>query len=349
MNTNYSKAGLPSVLSGVIFALVTATCISPALAVPVTLISDNPGKVFRDIATDGTSIYTQDSGAVYSLPTTGGGASFLYAAPVGSPSTNIFGVTVIGSNIFWGDNQSGPVTDTQIFSAPKAGGGTVTAIYTGSISGELIVDITGLETDGTKLYSADAVQGRVYSLNPDGTGITQIGPNRYGGYFAGAHENSIAVGEDMVFIGESGVPTAAGCFGLCNPGIYVHSALDPTGVFDTLFAGLPFQGDGIRGIAYGDGKVFATQGDSIYLLDANGGPLSILTALSFHDLRGITYDNNELYVVDQFAGSGRILRVDLQAVPEPAAVGLMIFGLLLLWLLRRPHHSLVVRNKPVRA
>lgn len=170
MNTNFSKAGLPSVLSGALFALMTATGISPALAVPVTLISDNSGKVFRDIATDGTSVYIQDSSTVYSLPTTGGSASFLYA------STYVFGVTVIGADVFWGDAQSGPVTDTQIFKAPKSVGGPVTAIYTGAFSGQPIVDITGLETDGTRLYSADAVQGRVHSLNPDGSGITQDRP-----------------------------------------------------------------------------------------------------------------------------------------------------------------------------
>ena len=336
MNVKQSHVPLMSVLAfSVMFALVTVTWVSPALAVPVTLISNNPGKVFHDIASDGTSIFIQDSATVYSLPATGGSISSLYNAPPGSPSTFIFGVTVIGSNVFWGDAQSGPVTDTQIFKAPKAGGGPVTAIYTGFSSGQPITDITGLETDGIKLYSADAVQGRVHSLNPDGTGITQIGPNRYGGFFAGAHQNSIAVGEGMVFIGESGVPTASGCSGLCNPGIYAHSASNLTGAFVTLFAGLPFQGDGVRGITYGDGTVFATQGNSIFLIDANGGPLSILTDPDFHDLRGITYDDGGLYVVDQFAGSGRILRVGLNAIPEPATVGLMLVGLLLLGL--APH------------
>jgi len=316
----------------IVLALVgvtSAVAVRPAEAAAITLISNNPGKVFRDIASDGSTVFVQDSNTVYSLPASGGTATSLYAAPAGSPSTNIFGVAVIGANVFWGDAQSGPVTDSQIFRAPKTGGGPATAIYTGAFVGEPIVDITGLETDGTKLYSADAVQGRVHSLNPDGSGLTQIGPNRYGGFFAGAHQNSIAVGDGLVFVGESGIPTAAGCFGVCNPGVYAHSASTLTGPFSALLAAPTFSGDGVRGIAYGDGTVFATQGDTIYLIDPAGGLLDTLKDSDFHDLRGVTYDAGALYVVDQFAGSGRILRVALNGaeVPEPATLLLTSIGM----------------------
>ncbi len=311
--------------------MTSVVAIAPASAAAITLISNNPGKVFHDIASDGSTVFVQDAGTVYSLPSSGGTATSLYSG------SYIFGVAVIGANVSWGDAQSGPVTDSQIFRAPKAGGGPATAIYTGAFVGEPIVDIMGLETDGTKLYSADAVQGRVHSLNPDGSGLTQIGPSRYGGYFSGAHQNSIAVGDGMVFIGESGVPTASGCSGLCNPGVYAHSASTLTGSFSTLLAGPTFSGDGVRGITYGDGTVFATQGDTIYLIEPTGGLLDTLTDSNFHDLRGITYDDGALYVVDQFGGSGRILRVALngEVVPEPATVLLTSLGMAGLALTRR--------------
>lgn len=323
----------------VVLAFVGVTsvvAVGRAGAVTITLISDNPGKEFRDIASDGSTVFVQDPSTVYSLPSSGGTATSLYS------TTYIFGVAVIGANVFWGDAQSGPVTDSQIFRAPKTGGGPVTAIYTGSSVGEPIVDIMGLETDGAKLYSADAVQGRVHSLNPDGSGLTQIGPNRYGGFFAGAHQNSIAVGDGMVFIGESGIPTASGCSGLCNPGVYAHSASSPSGSFSTLLAGPTFSGDGVRGIAYGDGTVFATQGDTIYLIDPAGGLLDTLNDSAFHDLRGLTYDDGALFVVDQFAGSGRILRVALSGavVPEPATLLLTSIGMV--WL------ALVGRRRGIR-
>jgi hypothetical protein len=311
--------------------MTSAVAVAPASAVTITQISDNPGKVFHDIASDGSSVYVQDASTVYSLPSSGGTATSLYSG------SYIFGVAVIGANVFWGDAQSGPVTDSQIFRAPKTGGGPATAIYTGAFVGEPIVDIMGLETDGTKLYSADAVMGGVHSLNPDGSGLTQIGPYRYGGFFAGAHQNSIAVGDGMVFIGESGVPTASGCSGLCNPGVYSHSASTLTGSFSTLVAGPTFSGDGVRGIAYGDGTVFATQGDTIYLIDPAGGLLDTLTDSAFHDLRGVTFDDGALYVVDQFGGSGRILRVALNGaeLPEPATLLLTLLGMVGLPVARR--------------
>lgn len=311
-------------IAGALFLTMTVA----AEAVPVTVLSTNAGKTFSDIATDGSNIFVvSDATAIFSLPGTGGGASQLYMSPPSS-STAIYAITLIGNDLYWGDAQSGPVTDSQIFKAPKTGGGPITAIYTGVSSGQPIVDITGLETDGTKLYTADAVQGRVHSLNPDGSGLTQLGPNRYGGFFAGAHVNSIAVGDGKVFIGESAVPTAAGCSGECNPGIYSHTADDASGSFATLKSDPPFAGEGVRGIIFGDGLVFATQGDTIYSILSDGSALNTLTDLEFHDLRGITFFGGSLYVVDEFAGNGRVLRVDLgTAVPLPGTLALILIGL----------------------
>ena len=172
------------------------------------------------------------------------------------------------------------------------------------------------------------MQGRVHGLNPDGSGLAQIGPNRYGGFFSGAHENYIAVGDGTLFIAESGVPTAAGCAGQCNPGIYTHSASDLSGAFVPLFTGLPFAGDGPRGIAYGDGRIYVTQGDTIYSIATSGGALTLLTDPLFHSLRGLTYQDGALYVIDNFADSGRVLLVDPAPIPLPAAWLFLATGLL---------------------
>ena len=82
-----------------------------------------------------------------------------------------------------------------------------------------------------------------------------------------------------------------------------------------MLASAPFSEHGVRGITYGDGRVFAAQGDTIYLTDPTGGLLDKLTDSDSHDLRGVTYEEGALYVVVQFGGSGRILHVAL-AVPE---------------------------------
>ncbi len=88
--------------------MTSVVAIAPATAAAFTRISNNPGKEFRDIASDGSTVFVQDGGTVYSLPASGGSATYLYSAPAGSPSTNIFGVTVIAGNVFWGSFPVGP-------------------------------------------------------------------------------------------------------------------------------------------------------------------------------------------------------------------------------------------------
>src|SRR5206468_2269636 len=82
-------------------------------------------------------------------------------------------LTVVGSNVFWIDPNGDPDA-TAIFRASTAGG-AITKIYSGFASGQPIVDGVGITTDGVRLYTSDDVQGRVHTLNIDGSGITQLG------------------------------------------------------------------------------------------------------------------------------------------------------------------------------
>lgn len=146
--------------------------VTPSLAVTVSLLSKDPDlKAPLYIATDGVTLFvtgvnSSDTQSIFSLPIGGGKVSRLY------PAFNPNEITIIGSNLFWIDPNSGPITDTQILRAPKSGAGPITAIYTGSLVGQPIVDGVGITTDGVKLYTADEVQGRVHRLSPDGSGLT---------------------------------------------------------------------------------------------------------------------------------------------------------------------------------
>ena len=100
-----------------------------------------------------------------------------------------------------------------------------------------------------------------------------------------------------------------------------------------------------RGIAFGAGTVFATQGDTIFTIDENSGPLGTITDPDFHDLRGITYDGGVAYVTDQFEGSARILRVESSPVPEPAGLTLMAVGTFGASFVRRQSNSKAARSR----
>jgi hypothetical protein len=323
MYTLFERFSGKSVVLGVALGSLSLS----AWSVPVTVLSENPGIALSDITVDGTNMYFTASNRILSSPVSGGTGTELYnSSSYRGSSTFIYGITHIGSDLFWGDAQSGPITDSQILKAPKSGAGPITPIYTGADVGQPIVDIIGLETDGTKLYAADAVQGRIHSLNPDGSGITQIGPNRWGGFFAGAHQQYIAIGDGNLFLAESAVATAAGCFAECNSGVYSHSG----GGSIPILTGLPFAGDGPRGIAFGNDTLFVTQGDTVFSIDPTSGDLNEFTSTEFHNLLGLTFDDGSLYVLDNFADVGRVLRVDFESVPEPSVLALLLCGLVFL-------------------
>jgi hypothetical protein len=314
-----------------------------ASAVPVTVLYSNPGTGFGDLTSDGTTLWVggglvsppeahlfsgsvSGGGALPQLPTTG-----VPGAPAGAAAPCcVVGITRIGGTLYYNDPNGDPDA-TAIFSV-STGGGAVTKIYSGFATGEPIVDGSDITTDGTKLFTADHVQGRVHVMNADGSGIIQVGPNRYGGFFFGEHFNSIAYGSGTLFVLDTATIPAVGSVA----GIYTHSASSTSGAWTALATGSPAF-EGARQIEFGNGTLYWTQGSSIWSMSATGGPLlPPITSPEFHSLEGVEYYNGVLYVTDNFSGTGRVLRVDLEGrAPEPAILALLALGLVGLAVIRR--------------
>ncbi len=286
-----------------------------ATATSITLLAS--GQAFPGgLVVSGTNLYFASSigGAAESIntiSTAGGAVSVLYPNLV-SPNS----LAVIGSTLYWIDANSGPITDTQILSAPLGGGGPVNAIYTGSLVGQPIVDGSGITTDGTSLYTADEYQGRVHRLNPDGTGLTQLGPIRYSGGFDTEHQNSIATAGGLVYILD------AGRSGVDSPQL-VTIPVGGAGSFTPLIVGAPFNAP--TAITIGDGSIFIGDGNTIWVLPLGGGSPTVLFSggpLVNIGISGLFYDNGSLYVGDQ--GASAIFRID---IPEPTTLSLLLIGL----------------------
>ena len=250
-----------------------------------------------------------------SVPFGGGAVTTLYSNLV-SPE----GISVIGQNIYWIDPNSGPITDTQILTASKTGGGAITAIYTGSLVGQPIVDGVGLTTDGTKLYAADEVQGNVFSLNPNGSGLTQLGGSRYSGYFNTEHWNSIAVSGGLVYVADSGSS------GVISPEVVSIPATG--GSFTTLSSGSPFVSP--YGIAVGGNTIYiADHGtDSIWSVPITGGTPSLYASdPQFQSLYNLTYFDGALYAADSGNGTDGTIWKITASVPEPSGLTLLVLGM----------------------
>src|SRR5262249_58336763 len=95
----------------------------------------------------------------------------------------------------------------------RIAGGPGDKVCSGFATGQPVVDGSGIAfvpgsgSPGT-LVTADEVQGRVHGMtagNPV-SGITQLGPNRYGGGFNEEHFNSVAVDHGIVYVADSGNP-----------------------------------------------------------------------------------------------------------------------------------------------
>jgi hypothetical protein len=284
-------------------------------AASITLLATGQTSPSGVVVSGNTVYFASSIGAaapsINSVSVNGGAVTTLYSG-LTSPNS----LTIMGSTLLWIDANSGPVTDTQILSAPLAGGGPVTAIYTGSSVGEPIVDGSGITNDGTRLYTADEVQGRVHSLNPNGSGLTQLGPNRYGGFFNTEHQNSIATLNGVLYVLD------AGRAGVDSPQL-VTIPVGGAASFTTLWSGAPFNSP--AAITIGGGQIYIGDGNTIWSMALGGGAPSVFFSggpLVNIGISGLFYDNGSLYVGDQ--GASSIFRID--STPEPSTSLLLFTG-----------------------
>lgn len=314
----------------VVAAVVGLSTAAPARAAPIVtpVVTDTQLLGSFGITTSGTSLFVTTGasftpqGRVYSVPLGGGPLTLLHAyagtPPQGSGSP--LGITALGTNLFWIDPNSGPFTDPQVLRGAAGGGGGVTAIHTGSAAGSPYGSLDGsdITNDGTRLFWADEVGGGIYQINPDGSGLGQLGADRYTSGFANEHLNTIAQSNGVLYVADSGRA------GAISP--QVVSIPTTGGAYTTLFAGAPFVKP--TGIAVGNNTVYVADGGAgaIWSLPLTGGtPTQLVADPRFQSLGDLTFSNNALYVVDRGTGStGTIYRVDLAAaaVPAPATTAL---------------------------
>jgi hypothetical protein len=308
-----------------IFLAVLAISPNRANAGPTVslLVADPQLAGVYDVATDGVNLFASaEGGRVLSMTLGGNNLTQLYQ--VGGRAQAI---TTLGNRLFWIDPEAGPVTDTRIFSAPKDGSGPVSAIYTGSSVGQPIVDGFGIATNGSRLFTADGVQGRVHGLNADGGMLAQLGPNRYGGFFDNNHGNTLEALLGRVFVADSGFP------GVIDPQVAAISALGGS-AFTTLHAGAPFVTP--TGITVGEDSLYIFDpgaNHSIWSLPITAGiPSLVVSDPRLGTLGGIQYWDHGLFVADYEGGA--IWRIDLdpltpvQPVPEPSSWAAWFAGML---------------------
>ncbi len=272
---------------------------SDVSGLPADPLLPQPGQ----LATDGTTLFVgnQSPLRLAGLPVSGGAATALYPLP--APYCCVNGLGVAGADLFWIDPNSGPVTDTQIFRAPKSGSGPVQPIYTGSQRGQPIVDGSDLATDGAWLYTADYYHGRVHRVSLDGATIQQLGPERYSGGFATEQHVAIAVHAGTVFVCD------VGRAGTIAPGVRTIPAAG--GAFATLWSGAPFVTP--IDIEVANGTVFVADpgaGNTIWTLPVSGGtPRALVRGGAFVGLRNLLLHADRLWVSDGDGAGSALWRV----------------------------------------
>ena len=282
----------------------TFTTITLSTTATRTLLSSAAGAAGAGpIVTDGTALYFGSGNNVNKMPIGGGVVTTLYAS---ATPCCVNGLTLLGTNLYWIDPNGDPDA-TAIFKGPAAGG-AVTKIYSGFATGQPIIDGTGITNDGVKLYTTDYVQGRVHSLNADGSSITPLG-SRYGGFFDTEHFNTLTQAGGLLYIVDPGYN------GSITLAPQVLSIPVAGGSFTTLYSGAPFVSP--RSVAVGNGQIYIADpgaDNTIWQMPVGGGTPTVLVAgAPFININSLIFFNGAIYVTD---ASG-IYRVDLVAVPAP--------------------------------
>ncbi|UCE46592.1 MAG: hypothetical protein JSW47_13330 [Phycisphaerales bacterium] len=274
----------------VVWGIAVAGFVADAPALTLSQIADTGTLEPRNIAID------QGTGDIYvvvGIPgadvgiskVTGGGIIPVYA-DIDLGYTN--GLTAGDGYLFWGNANSGPVTDSQIFRAPQSGSGPITAIYTGVYVGQPIFDVSDLAYQADQVYSVDYAYGRVVRLDSDGSNIQVLmWSSPHGVYEKGEF---IALSSDKIFVADA----TGGNWSTTPGGIY--SAPIGGGSW-TILAGTGEFGD----IAFLNDTVYtiAADGYSIWQIPASGGSASVLVGGSpFGALHSIAAYNGRLYVTD---------------------------------------------------
>lgn len=267
------------------------------------------------LATDGTSLFvsgtTRNLNSARVLRMGGDGADVRTVLDTGLRAP--LGLAVEGDALYVIDCQSGPITDTQIFRGPKDGSAPLAPIYTGSQVGEPIVDGSGIVFVNGALYTTDMVQGRVHRLNPDGTGLAELGhifplraPNDR---FWGSHRTTIAADRGLLYIADAGdarvdVPP------------HVRTMHTLGGPFKTLWTGPPLAAPASITVHNGTVYIADPGAHTVWKMPLHGGRPEVFAA--GHPINsdcGIVSLNGNLYLADApaYGAPGAIYRAPLES------------------------------------
>ena len=306
-----------------LFALVVLLLLGSQLNGASTftpILIDAPAvNVIGALSTDGTNVYaygqsTPDwsSRMMLKIDLSTGAVTTLSTGTAG-PST------VIGSSLYWIDSNGGTSTGT-IIKKVSLTGGSATVIYDGVPAGQPIMDGDSMVTDGSKLYISDDYAGGVFSMNPDGSGITRIGANRYATGFSNERNSSLAISGNTLYVSDGGKGTTPGTFDSLATagGAYTH-------LYSTSTA---FEPD--RMTVLDDNIYMLEHGRILVMSTAGGTPAVFATASDSHWAQpwGITSYENTLYVSGLSASGAEGLWSI--TVPEPMSLSLLGLGTLVL-------------------
>jgi hypothetical protein len=300
--------------------------------------SSDPRTYFNGFTTDGAYFYitavrsaVRDEGLLLRVPVSGGAPLILYS---GYPHTKPLGAVVIGDYLYWIDCNSGPVTQTQVFRAPKDGGGPVQTIFTGKKDDNPLADASGLTTDGRDLFIVDEAFGRVVRMSADGKRAAELA-RRYGSVpgnpFYSQHRNTIALHNGRLYIADAG----GGRWNM--PPAIVSMDLNG-GSRRILWQGPPLISP--QSITAAGDLLYVGDGGArtLWTIPTQGGiPRPLATGWPRHPLTGLVMLGESLYLTDSPAPDqpGEIRRVELRregnshtsGLPWAASLALSLLGL----------------------